>query len=52
MHDPTTTTGLEGLRIYKGDELVFDRLDRFRHPAVGVRRAPGPRRSLYARTLG
>ena len=23
MHDPHTTTGLEGLRIYDGDELVL-----------------------------
>jgi len=27
MHDPATTTGLEGLRIYEGDELVFDGSD-------------------------
>jgi hypothetical protein len=27
MHDPHTTTGLEGLRIYEGDELVFDGSD-------------------------
>jgi len=27
MHDPATTTGLEGLRIYEGDELVFDGCD-------------------------
>jgi hypothetical protein len=26
MHDPTTT-GLEGLRIYDGDEVVFDGSD-------------------------
>jgi len=24
MHDPHTTTSLSGLRIYVGDELVFD----------------------------
>gem|GEM_PF-4028717 len=27
MHDPTTTTRLEGLRIYEGDELIFDGAD-------------------------
>ena len=27
MHDPHTSTSLEGLRIYEGDELVFDGAD-------------------------
>lgn len=27
MHDPTTTTGVEGLRMYEGGELVFDGSD-------------------------
>jgi hypothetical protein len=27
MHDPHTSTSLEGLRIYDGDELIFDGSD-------------------------